>query len=99
MRDESEIAIDFGIVSQDGTLTSAIDLADAFLMLARRLNSGDRASLAQTYHFANTGIASWYDRAVGVQKLPSTGPKVCAIAAQDWQTAAPRRAYSALDTA
>lgn len=99
MRDKGEIAIDFGIVRQEGTPTSAIDLADAFLMLASRLNSGDRARLGQTHHFANTEIASWYDHAVVVQKLPSTGPKVCAIAAEDWQTAAPRTAYSALDTA
>lgn len=82
---------------QLGNPTSALDLADAILLIADRLESGDRTGLGQTYHLAGSGIASWYDLAVAVQQEAGTGTPVTAIATADWPTPAARPAYSALD--
>jgi dTDP-4-dehydrorhamnose reductase len=86
------------VSDQHGNPTSAIDLADAILVVARRLATGDRTGLGQTYHLAGSGIASWYDLAVAVQQEAKTGTPVAPIATADWPTPAARPAYSALDS-
>ena len=82
---------------QYGNPTSALDLADAILMVAANAHRG----FGQTYHVANTGIASWFDVAVAVQdELARLGRKsatVMPITTADWPTPARRPAYSALD--
>ena len=82
---------------QYGNPTSALDLADAILMVTANAHRG----LGQTYHVAGTGIASWFDVAVAVQdELARLGRKsatVTPITTADWLTPARRPAYSALD--
>ena len=86
------------VADQYGNPTSALDLADAILTVARRLAIGDRTGLGQTYHLAGTGIASWFDLAVAVQEEVGSGAHVTPIATADWPTPAARPAYSALDS-
>ena len=82
---------------QHGNPTSALDLADAILMVAANAHRGR----GQTYHVAGSGIASWFDVAVAVQdELACLGKKhaaVTPITTADWPTPARRPAYSALD--
>ena len=91
------------VADQYGNPTSALDLADAILVVARRWGSGGRTGLGGTYHVAGRGIASWFDLAVAVQDdlacLGLKSAKVTPITTADWPTAAARPAYSALDTA
>ena len=86
---------------QYGNPTSALDLADAILAIAARLEDGDRTGLGQTYHVAGRGIASWFDVAVAVQaelaRLGTKSATVLPITTADWPTPARRPAYSALD--
>lgn len=86
------------VADQVGNPTSALDLADAILLVARRWATGDRTGLGETYHLAGTGIASWYDLAVAVQEVAKTGATVAPITTADWPTPAARPAYSALDS-
>ena len=86
------------VSDQYGNPTSALDLADAILILAARINKGDQTGVGHTYHVAGTGTASWFDLAAQVQDLAGTGTKVCPVATAEWPTAARRPAYSALDT-
>lgn len=86
------------VADQFGNPTSALDLADAILLAARRWAAGDRTGLGQTFHLAGSGIASWFDLAVAVQDEARTATKVHPITTADWPTAAARPAYSALDS-
>ncbi len=86
------------VADQYGNPTSALDLADAILLVARRWQGGDHTGFGQTYHIAGSGIASWYDLAVAVQQGAGTGTKVEPITTADWPTPATRPAYSALDS-
>jgi len=86
------------VADQYGNPTSALDLADAILVIARRWATGDRTGLGETYHLAGTGIASWSDLAVAVQEIAKTGATVTPTTSADWPTPAGRPAYSALDS-
>ena len=91
------------VADQHGNPTSALDLADAILVVARRWATGDRTGLGQTYHLAGTGIASWFDLALAVQhelaRHGASSARVIPITTADWPTSAARPAYSALDSA
>ena len=86
---------------QYGNPTSALDLADAILAIAAKLQAGAQTGLGQTYHVAGTGIASWFDVAVAVQdELARFGRKSAAVTSintADWPTPARRPVYSALN--
>lgn len=90
------------VADQHGNPTSALDLADAILPVARRLTGGDRTGLGQTYHLANSGTASWFDLAVAVQdeltRIGAKAAKVIPISTADWPTPAARPVCSLLDT-
>ena len=86
------------VADQYGNPTSALDLADAILVVARRWAAGERTGLGQTYHLAGTGIASWFYLACAVQSEAGTAAQVNPITTADWPTAATRPAYSALDS-
>ena len=90
------------VADQHGNPTSALDLADAILVVARRWATGERTGMGAIYHLAGTGIASWFDLAVAVQdELARLGLKsatINPITTADWPTLAARPSYSALDT-
>ena len=86
---------------QYGNPTSALDLAEAILAIAARVQDGDRTGLGQIYHVAGSGIASWFDVAVAVQdelgRLGRKSATVTPVSTADWPTPARRPAFSALD--
>jgi len=90
------------VADQHGNPTSALDLADAILVVARRWGAGERTGIGQTFHLAGTAIASWFDLALAVQdelaRLGANSARVVPITTADWPTPAARPQYSALDT-
>ena len=79
---------------QIGTPTFAGDLAD---MIARMVLAPQW--LPGTYHYANEGVASWYDFAVAIAQLSGHGAdvKVMPIPSSDYPTPAERPEFSVLD--
>jgi dTDP-4-dehydrorhamnose reductase len=94
---------EFGVVDdQIGNPTSAFAIADAILVVARRLASKNADDAFGIYHFAGTGSASWFEFAGAIfdiagPHLPKI-PQVNAIATADYPTPAARPANSRLDT-
>ena len=81
------------VEDQQGSPTSAEDLAEALLVLACR---EERES--GLLHLCNSGVTTWYDFARGI--LDRAGFEEIAIdrvPTSTFQTAAPRPAYSVLD--
>lgn len=91
-RDELKVVDD-----QHGSPSSALDLADAILAIARQwpLESG------RTYHLAGSGSASWFELASEVmancRRLGLPAAEVSPIRTADWPTKAARPPYAALD--
>ncbi len=88
------------VQDQVGTPTWTEDLAGA---IAALLPLGNTAPPG-TYHYTNSGVASWYDFAVAIfEEAAALGlcpsPEVIPIPSQDYPTPAPRPLYSVLDCA
>ena len=87
---------------QRGSPTSALELADALLMILERWAGGSSAGIGETFHLTGTGSASWFELAehiFGVSAalgLPSAG--VRPIKAESWPTKATRPPNSVLDS-
>ncbi len=90
------------VADQHGCPTSAGDIAAALWVIAERL-AGDPAPPSGTYHFVNSGEATWWElaRAVFAQSAAAGRkiPQVDAIATSAYPTPARRPANSRLDTA
>ncbi|NVD39791.1 dTDP-4-dehydrorhamnose reductase [Ensifer sp. HO-A22] len=86
---------------QIGCPTSAKDVAAALAIITRRLIE-DKGAPTGTYHFVNSGEASWcaFAREIFRQSADagSRVPTVEAISTQDYPTPAVRPAYSCLST-
>lgn len=87
---------------QQGAPTSAADIADALLRIARQAASDPAGTPWGTYHFTNAGETSWHGFATAIfaERRLLTGraePAVEAIATADYPTPARRPAYSRLD--
>jgi dTDP-4-dehydrorhamnose reductase len=82
---------------QQGSPTSALDLADAILGIVRQWPLGR----GQTYHLAGTGAANWFELAQEVmancRRLGMRSADVRPIRTADWPTRARRPAYAVLD--
>lgn len=94
------------VTDQIGSPTWARDLAEAIAHLLQILSTrspAERESLYGTYHFTNSGVASWYDFAIAIfaeaQQLgiPLKVQEVIPIPTQDYPTPAHRPAYSVLN--
>lgn len=94
------------VSDQVGSPTWAKDIADAIADLVKQTQATDNPdvdSLFGTYHFTNSGVASWYDFAIAIfeeaeaqgqlLKLKAVKP----IATADYPTPAQRPAYSVLN--
>lgn len=93
---------ELGVVAdQIGCPTSAIDIAETLLTLTERML--DRQESPGTYHFVNSGQASWHDLASAVFVYAGARgmktPRVKAITTADYPTPAKRPANSRLSTA
>ncbi len=80
------------VADQVGSPTYAEDLARGLLAVLPSL----KGSLSQIYHFANSGVCSWYDIAVQVIQELGLDCKVTPISSQDYPTRAHRPHYSVL---
>lgn len=88
---------------QYGSPTSALDIADAILSVARNLRRSDARDLRGIFHLAGRGDASWADFAHAIfeasEKRGGPRAEVVRITTADYPTAAKRPARSLLDTA
>ncbi|MBW4552662.1 MAG: dTDP-4-dehydrorhamnose reductase [Aphanocapsa sp. GSE-SYN-MK-11-07L] len=88
------------VADQVGTPTWARDLAQAIADLIPKLDAG----LLGTYHYTNSGVASWYDLAIAIfteaKRLgyPLQVERVVPITTADYPLPAQRPAYSVLNT-
>ncbi|MGB3292535.1 MAG: dTDP-4-dehydrorhamnose reductase [Phormidesmis sp.] len=86
------------VADQVGSPTWASDLAAAIAQLSK-----NAAALPGTYHYTNSGVASWYDFAVAIFQeakalgLPLKVQTVNPMTTADYPTPAQRPAYSVLN--
>ncbi|NJK40395.1 MAG: dTDP-4-dehydrorhamnose reductase [Acaryochloridaceae cyanobacterium SU_2_1] len=94
--ERSQISV---VMDQIGTPTWAKDIADAITAL---LALAPTANISGTYHFTNSGVASWYDFAVALFAeakglgLPLQIEQILPISTAEYPTPAVRPAYSVL---
>jgi dTDP-4-dehydrorhamnose reductase len=94
-RDRDELNV---VDDQRGSPTSALDLADAILLIAAKWPAGG----GRTYHLAGAGPASWFELAGEVmnqcRRLGLPAAEVHPIRTADWPTKAVRPPFTALDS-
>lgn len=100
----NETRDEVGVVAdQHGNPTSALDIADACLAIARRIRADDSADLRGVFHMTGAGEATWADFAEAVfAEAHARGrrpTRVKRIATADYPTPARRPANSRLDNA
>lgn len=86
------------VADQIGSPTYARDLAAALLNMALTWRSPLMAT-PQIWHYANSGVASWYDFAKAIFELSGELCQVEPVPTSAYPTAARRPAYSVLATA
>lgn len=87
------------VYDQVGSPTYAADLAQVTLdILAPLLSDAKHEAWGQIFHYANAGVASWFDLAYAVIQATNPHCKVVPIKSKDYPTPAKRPAYSVLDT-
>ncbi len=91
------------VADQRGNPTSAIDIADALILLARRLAADPSPDLRGIFHLTGRDEASWADVAEAAFKMAEKAGRrpvrVRRIATADYPTPARRPANSRLDNA
>ncbi|MCY7278773.1 MAG: dTDP-4-dehydrorhamnose reductase [Phormidesmis sp. CAN_BIN44] len=96
--DRQEVRV---VSDQVGTPTSARSIADVITQLTPSLETSE---VMGTYHFTQSGVASWYDFAVAIFEearrldFPLEVERVIPIFTADYPTPAQRRLYSLLST-
>jgi len=80
------------VADQIGSPTSAGDLAEAIALILPQIKKGRKA----IYHYANEGVASWYDFACEIMSLSGLACRVEAISSEAYPTRAKRPFYSVL---
>jgi dTDP-4-dehydrorhamnose reductase len=89
------------VADQIGTPTWSYDLAEAIAQLLSSLTANEELPLG-TYHFTNSGVASWYDFAVAIFAearqlgFPLKITRIIPITTAEYPTPAQRPAYSVL---
>ena len=89
------------VADQVGTPTSARSIAEVITQLVPSLETSEAMG---TYHFTQSGVASWYDFAVAIFEearrldFPLEVERVAPIATADYPTPAQRPLYSVLST-
>ncbi len=90
------------VADQRGRPTSAADLAEAVLMIAQRLRSGNSRDNAGTYHLAGEGETSWHGFAAAIfasrARRGRRVPELQAITTAEYPTPARRPKNSCLDS-
>lgn len=91
-KERNEISV---VSDQIGSPTNARDLARTICAILPKLDS---IKDTEIFHYANAGVASWYDFAYEIVCLLNLSCKVRAIKSSEYKTAATRPFYSVLDT-
>ena len=96
-KEHNEISV---VSDQIGSPTNARDLARMICVILPKLEG---IKDTEIFHYANAGVASWYDFAYEIVCLlecayPTISCKVRAIKSSEYKTAAMRPFYSVLDT-
>ena len=98
-RDRDEVSV---VADQRGNPTSALDIADGVLAVARNLLDNEDPALRGTFNMTAKGEASWAEFAEAVfaasASLGGPGAKVRHITTSDYPTPARRPANSRLDS-
>jgi dTDP-4-dehydrorhamnose reductase len=81
---------------QIGQPTCATDLAAALITVGMTLERD--SDLNGVWHFANSGVTSWYDFARAIFEMKGSSPVIEPVPTSEFPTKARRPAYSALDT-
>jgi len=89
-RDELKVVFD-----QVGTPTRAADLAEALVSMLSRYDR--EHTYAETYHYSNEGVCSWYDFAIAVMRARQLPCRVLPVGSGEYPTKAKRPHYSVLD--
>lgn len=89
---ENEIKV---VDDQHGSPTSAADLAGALVTAAQVMYKNP--SLAGTYHFTNSGVATWYDFARTIFELRGLTVPLRPLSTAEYPTPAMRPLWSVLD--
>lgn len=89
MRERQSINV---VNDQVGAPTYAADLAGAIMDI---IHNNWHAGI---YHYSNSGMISWYDFALAIQKLSGTTCEVKAIPSSQYPTPAKRPSFSLLNT-
>ena len=92
-KERSEVRV---VCDQIGGPTYAGDLAEAIMKCIPGLS---KLSTVEVLHFANAGVASWYDLALSIFELSGLNCKVIPISTEEYPTPARRPAYSVFNTA
>jgi dTDP-4-dehydrorhamnose reductase len=94
-RNELEVVYD-----QVGSPTHADDLAAALLTMIDQFESYPEVidGLRGVYHYANSGVCSWYDLAVAINEIKALNVIVNPVHTDTFPTPAKRPRYSVLDT-
>lgn len=96
-KERNEISV---VSDQIGSPTNARDLARTICTILPKLSD---IKGVEIFHYANAGVASWFDFAYEIVRLlehtyPTISCKVRAIKSSEYKTAAMRPFYSILDT-
>lgn len=91
-KERNEISV---VSDQIGSPTNARDLARTICMILPKLSD---IKGVEIFHYANAGVASWFDFACEIVHLLNLSCKVGAIKSSEYKTAATRPFYSVLDT-
>ena len=83
------------VFDQAGSPTWAADLASAILAILIRIDPSRH--YAETLHYANEGVCSWYDLAVAVMAAAGISCRVLPIESADYPTPARRPHFSVLN--
>ncbi|MDR0364163.1 MAG: dTDP-4-dehydrorhamnose reductase [Bacteroidales bacterium] len=82
------------VCDQIGTPTYAADLANFILMHLEEMYA---VNGVETYHFSNSGVASWYDFAHAIFEIKNIPVDLIPIVTEEYPTLAPRPSFSVLD--
>lgn len=83
------------VFDQVGTPTWAADLAGAIVSIFGQIDLARR--YAETFHYSNEGVCSWYDFAKAIMDAERLRCKVSPIETSDYPTPAARPPYSVLN--
>jgi dTDP-4-dehydrorhamnose reductase len=83
------------VFDQVGTPTRAADLAAAIVSILAQYDP--QHTYAETYHYSNEGVCSWYDFAEAIMELEELPCRVLPVEGTEYPTLARRPNYSVLN--